>query len=110
MNNSTLKLGTFYRNVVLLLLRIEWLSYFSQDTPFMFMKVVRGLGVASKRQELITKNSKFDYVLLLQETYCTTQDVFNPWFVEFGEHGWIKLTPNFSYELPQFWSVIPPIF
>ena len=70
-------------------------TYF-QDIRFITLNV-RGLGVASKRQEIIQEISKFKYdVLLLQEIYCTTQEIFNSWVVEFKAQGELSLSPSSS--------------
>ena len=70
-------------------------TYF-QDIKFITLNV-RGLGVASKRQEIIQEISKFKYdVLLLQEIYCTMQEIFNSWVVEFKAQGGLSLSPSSS--------------
>ena len=70
-------------------------TYF-QDIKFITLNV-RGLGVASKRQEIIQEISKFKYdVLFMQEIYCTMQVIFISWVVEFKAQWGLSLSPSSS--------------
>ena len=69
-------------------------TYF-QDIKFITLNV-RGLGVASKRQEIIQEISKFKYDDIIARNLLHYAGDFNSWVVEFNAQGGLSLSPSSS--------------